>query len=149
VAKEIEWGAFYGQRGLLAFSCPPGIFDLPATSPKPRFRSSNGHHLDTGDLLIGTAPIVELCRKLTNRPDLHDATVGRWIRDGIIPTGRIPPGNKTIIASKSAITAALEALASTPPQPIQVKAYQRRRRGWRGSSGTAEAPAPLAASPVK
>ena len=108
---------------------------------------ANGHHLDTGDLLIGTAPIVELCRRVTNRPELHDATVGRWIRDSVIPTGRIPPGNKTIIGSISAITAALEALASMPPPPIQVKAGHQRKRGWRSSSGASEA-VPLSAAPT-
>ena len=81
------------------------------THPNPRFRGSNGHHVDTGDLVIGTVPILEHCRKVTNRPDLHSATVGRWIRDGVIPTGRIPPGHKTLIGSKTAITAALAALA--------------------------------------
>ena len=77
----------------------------------------NGHHLDTGDLIIGTTHIVEHCRAVTCRPDLHPATVGRWIRDSVIPTGRIPPANKTLIGSKSAITAALAALASGSHSP--------------------------------
>jgi hypothetical protein len=88
--------------------------DAAARTPRPTKRNNfpaNGHHLDIGDLIIGTTHIVEHCRKVTCRPNLHPATVGRWIRDSVIPTGRIPPGNKTIIGSKSAITAALTALA--------------------------------------
>jgi hypothetical protein len=91
-----------------------------ARTPHPTKRHhfpANGHHVDTGDLVIGTRSIVEHCREVTNRPDLHSATVGRWIRDRVIPTGRIPPGDKTLIASKTAITGALAGLALGTQSP--------------------------------